>query len=370
MSENVSKPLSTQQPPKKKFSWTNDRPFEALRLLSAIFFALLISFVVLCFVSNNPVDDFILLLTYPLKGKFYFGYVLVKMVPLTFAGLATLLFFRASLFNLGTEGVFYISGVIMTFFAINPITGIGIIDTIICILVASLAGGLISLIPGYLKAKWNADVLVISLMMNTILYYIGLWIVKTFLQAPGVSGNASANFIKDVTLPVIWKGTQVTAGIIIAIAMVILVFILMYKTKLGYQLRMTGSNARFATYSGMSAFGLMLVIHFISGSLAGMGSAVELLGNYQRFSWAVLPGLGFTGALMAMMGKNNPIGVLIAAFGISYLRASAQLLANVSPVIDVKFISIVEVILTLLISSQYFLKSWRDKQLIKEKGGN
>ena len=70
---------------------------------------------------------------------------------------------------------------------------------------------------------------------------------------------------------------------------------------------------------------------------------------------------------MAMLGKNHPVGVLVAAFGISYLRASAQLLANSSAVIDVKLISLVEVILTLLISSQYFLRNWRNKKLIKEE---
>ena len=362
MSENV-------QEKKKKFSWTDEVPFEILRLFTAIVVALLISFLVLCFVSDNPVNDFVSLLTYPFKSTFYFSYVLVKMIPLVFAGLATLLYFRASLFNLGTEGVFYISGVFMTFFAVNPLTGIGIIDQIICIAVAALAGGLISLLPGFLKAKWNADVMVISLMMNNILFGVGLWIVRTFLQPAGVSGNSSEYFADSVRLTRIMQGTQVTTGIIIALVMVAVVWVLLYKTKLGYQLRMTGSNARFAAYSGMSAFGLMLLIHFISGAIAGMGSAVELLGNYQRFSWSTLPGLGFTGALMAMMGKNNPIGATIAAFGISYLRASAQLLANTSPVIDVKMISIVEVILTLLISSQYFLRSWRNKQMIKEKGG-
>ena len=102
-----------------------------------------------------------------------------------------------------------------------------------------------------------------------------------------------------------------------------------------------------------------------AGALGGMGSSVELLGMYQAFTWTVLPGLGFTGALMAMLGKNDPIGVLIAAFGISYLRASAQLLANDLPYIDIKMISIVEVILTLLISSQFFLRKWRSRQLLK-----
>lgn len=89
---------------KKKIKWTDDLPFEIIRMLLSIVIALFVTFIVLCFVSKTPVDDFIQLLTYPLQGKFYFGYVLIKMVPLTFAGLATLLYFRTGLFNLSTEG--------------------------------------------------------------------------------------------------------------------------------------------------------------------------------------------------------------------------------------------------------------------------
>lgn len=357
---------------KKKFKLTDDIPFEGMRILLSILIALAITFGVLCLVSGNPVSDFISLLTYPLKSKFYFGYVLVKMVPLCFAGLATLLYFRTGLFNLSTEGVFYISGVVCTYFAINPatLTGNGFIDSTICILAAAICGGVIALLPGYLKAKFSADEMVISLMLNSILFGIGFYIVKTFLAIPGISGTSSAPFEASAKLSIIIPKTQVHSGIIIMAVMVAVVYVLLFKTKLGYSIRMTGLNKSFAKYSGMSAFSLFMVVHFLAGFLGGMGSAVELLGVYKSFSWSQLPGLGFTGALMAMLGKNHPIGVLVAAFGISYLRASAQLLANSSPVIDIKLISIVEVILTLLISSQYFLRKWREKKLLKEEQRN
>ncbi len=355
----------------KKFKWTDDLPFEAIRLLVSIAIALVITFIVLCLVSPTPVDDFVSLLTYPTKSGFFFSYVLIKMVPLTFAGLATLLYFRTGLFNLSTEGIFYICGVVCTFFAVGsvPMTGNGFLDSAICIIVAGLAGSLIAMVPGYLKAKFDANEMVISLMMNSILFGIGFWIVKSFLAVEGVSGNASANFMDSAKLSIIIPGTQAHSGLILMLIAVVVVYVLLFKTKLGYTIRMTGLNQRFAKYSGMSSFVLFMAVHVLAGFLGGAGSAIELLGTYKRFSWTTLPGLGFTGALMAMLGKNHPIGVLVAAFGISYLRASAQLLANSSPVIDVKLVSIVEVILCLLISSQYFLKKWREKQLLKEEKG-
>ncbi|MCF0109528.1 MAG: ABC transporter permease [Erysipelotrichaceae bacterium] len=356
----------------KKLKLTDEVPFETLRILCAIGVALVLTFIVLCLVTPNPVEIFFQLLTFPLKSKFNFGYVIVKMVPLCFAGLATLLYFRTGLFNLSTEGIFYIAGVACTYFAINEniMTGNGFIDSAICILAAGVCGGLIALIPGFLKAKFNADEMVISLMMNSILFGIGYWIVLNFLAIPGVSGAKSADFIETARLAVIVKKTQIHSGVFIMLIMVVLVYLLLFKTKLGYSIRITGMNKSFAKYSGMNAFTLFLIVHFIAGFIGGMGSAVELLGVYKSFSWSQLPGLGFTGALMANIGKNNPIGVMVTAFGISYLRAAAQLLSNSNPAIDVTMISFVEVILTLLISSQYFLRKWREKQLLKEEKKN
>lgn len=132
---------------KKKFKWTDEGPFEFLRILASIATALVVTFLVLCIVTKSfALDLFIDLLTYPTQKMLYFGYVLVKMVPLCFAGLATLLYFRTGLFNLSTEGVFYISGVVATWFAINPniMTGNEILDSAICILAAGVSGALIA----------------------------------------------------------------------------------------------------------------------------------------------------------------------------------------------------------------------------------
>ena len=155
---------TTEVSKKKKINFTEEKPFEFLRIVVSILTALAVTFVLLCFVTDNPVKIFFDLLTYPLKGItegnfFYFGYVLAKMIPLCFAGLATLLYFRTGLFNLSTEGVFYMSGVFATWLAINEniMTGNSLIDSAICIIGAGVCGGLIALIPGFLKAKLNAD---------------------------------------------------------------------------------------------------------------------------------------------------------------------------------------------------------------------
>jgi ABC-type uncharacterized transport system permease subunit len=354
---------------KKTWRITDDKPFEALRILASILTALAVTFIVLLFVSENPVHDFVQLLILPVSKSNYFGYVLVKMIPLTFAGLATLLYFRTGLFNLSTEGVFYFAGVAATYFATSDkfCTGNGFLDSALPILMAALVGGAIALLPGWLNAKFKTDEMVISLMLNNILYGVGFWIIKTFLAISGTTGTSSAPFTETARLATIIPRTQVHSGLILALATAVFVWILLYKTKVGYAIRITGVNPRFAAYSGMGAFGMFMLVHFLAGAIGGMGAAVELLGMYKAFTWSTLPGLGFSGAMITMLGKNDPVGVVVASFGISYLRASAQLLANSTPYIDIKMISIVEVILTLLISSQFFLQRWRSKKLLEEE---
>jgi simple sugar transport system permease protein len=142
---------------------------------------------------------------------------------------------------------------------------------------------------------------------------------------------------------------------------------MLFHTKLGYTIRMTGLNKNFARYSGMNAFWLFLVVHFISGFIGGVGSSVELLGMYNRFQWSALPGLGFTGALMAMLGRNHPVGVVAAAFAISYLRTGADIMARTTDV-PVEIVAVVEAVVVLFVSSQYFLRKYHERALIK-KGG-
>lgn len=346
------------------FKKNSDVMFEIVKTLVAIAIALLISFFILILVSKTPVDAFVKLISAPLTKIRYFGNVLETMVPIGFAGLATSLLFRTGLFNLGTEGIYYICGVVTATVA-SSVLGNAFLDPIITIAISSIFGGLVALIPGYFKAKYNTNELVVSLMMNSILFGLGLFFVKTFIRATDVPSVASAKFMETTRLPVFIPGTRTHIGVIILIIVTILMYILLFKTKLGYSIRMTGLNSNFAKYSGMGAFGLFLVVHFISGFIGGMGSSIELLGMYERFTWVALPGLGFTGALIATMGKNNPFGVLLASFGIAYIRTGAEIMSRTTDV-PVEMAAFVEAILVFLIMSQYFLKKWRDRSLLKE----
>ncbi len=343
---------------------SNDLAFNVVKIFIAILIALAITFVVLCLVCDTPVDAFITMLTSPAASLNMFGRVLKNMVPIIFSGLACALLFRTGLFNMSVEGLYYICGLAFTYFAVQEIGG-SFLHPIICVLAAGILGSLLMCISGFLKAKFKVNELVSSLMLNSIFLYGGLFILKnTSLYDPSYGNIGSYEFADTAKLSYISSSMNITIAFPIAILAVVLVYILLKKTKLGYQIRTSGLNAKFAKYSGMSAFVLFMLVHVIAGFLSGVGTSLELMSNYNRFTWKELPGLGWDGALMAMLGKNDPIGVLIACFGMSWLTVGASQLQYMG--VDSEIISIVEAILVLLISSQYFLRKWKERALLKE----
>ena len=327
---------------------------EIIQITVAIVIALLITLTVLFLTSEEPWTAFMKLITAPVQNLRYFGNVLELMVPLAFAGISASLLFRSGLFNMGGEGIFYMSGIIATIVATKTI-GNGFLHSTLIILAAAMAGGLIACISGFFKAKYDANELVTSLMLNTILFGVGFYFLKSKLKDMDVTGVASKPFAETAKLTKIIPKTNVTTGFILLIIVTILIWFVYKKTKLGYTIKMTGINKEFAKYSGMSFFALTMVVHFLSGFIAGMGSSVHLLSMYERFTWSALPGYGFDGCLVAMLGKNHPIGAFVAAFGLSYLRTGSEIMARNTDV-PVEMIAIVEMALVLLITADFLVK--------------
>lgn len=342
----------------KKLS--NNVKNEIVQITTALVIALLVTLLVLFLTSDEPIYAFTKLISAPLSNMRYFGNVLELMVPLAFAGISASLLFRSGLFNMGGEGIFYISGIVATMLATKEV-GNGMIHPVIVILGASIFGGMIACISGFFKAKYNANELVTSLMLNNILFGIGFYILKAQLKDMNVTGVASKEFAETAKLSTIIPKTGVTTGFILLIVVTAVVWFIYKKTKLGYMIKMTGINSEFAKYSGMSFFALTMIVHFMSGFIAGIGSSVHLMSMYDRFTWSALPGYGFDGCLVAMLGKNHPIGAFVAAFGLSYLRTGSDIMARNTDV-PVEMIAIVEMALVLLITADFVVKYMNRKR--------
>lgn len=341
-----------------------EQRFELMRTLISVFIAIVLAFGMILLVSDQPLESLKTFVLGPLSNKRYIGNIVEMAIPLIFSGLALSVVFQASLFNLGSEGIFYISGAISAAVAILvPMPSV--MHQITIISAGALVGALVAFIPGFMKAKWNANELVTSLMLNNIVYGFGLYLLNYKLRDIEAMSVVSRLIPEPARLGRIVPGTRIHMGLIIALVTVAFVYILLYKTKWGYEIRMTGLNPEFAKYSGINTFKVIILVHLISGLIAGMGGAVETIGMHKRFEWTALPGYGFDGALVAMLARNNPIGVIFAALFLAYIRVGADLVARLSDV-PAEMVGILQGVIILLISAERFLQGYKKKMILKE----
>lgn len=352
---------------KKNLSITNERVFSAVKILISILIALIITFIVLCFISEQPLNAIMTIMFGPLKKARYMGIVIEKTIPYAFAGLAACLLFKAGFFNLGCEGIFIISGVSVAAVAINEKLAIAGLQAILCILAAGITGGILMLIPAFLKAKFNTNEMVLSLMLNSLYAGIAAYLVRTFMLTTTTSTVGSKNYMATAQIGYIFEKFHISACFFLLIAVMIVLEIVMNKTKLGYQIRLSGTNKKFAEYSGINSFKLSMVVNFLAGVLAGVGSACHLLTQTSFYIPSVsVVGIGFSGLLMSMLGKNDPIATVIATFFYQYLQEGASVLYYTDKSVPSEIIAVVVGIVVLLISSQHFLRKYREKKLLKE----
>ncbi len=350
-----------------KFKMKIDK-FEILRIALAFAIALGVSAILIFITSETPLYCIKVFLFTPFQKLKYFSNILEMMIPLTFTGLALCIVYQSKNFSLIADGCFYMGSVIASYVAIKIVAPAGL-HPFIAIVAAALLGGAIGTLPGIIKIKWKANELVTSLMFNYIFYFLGLYIVNYHIRDPQASVFASYKFAKTFALPRILAGTRLHAGFFIAIVSVILLYIYIYKTKWGYELRTVGDNIEFAKYSGIQTTKVLIVSQFIGGALAGIGGAVEMSGMYRRFLWDVPMSYAWDGVIIALLAKNNPKYVPFAAFFLSYLRIGADLMSRRGDV-DNEIIAIIQAVMILLIAAERFLAHWKLKEenrLAKQK---
>lgn len=341
-----------------------ERKFELIRTLVSVMIAIIIAFTIILLISDQPLEALRTFVLGPISSTRYIGNIVEMAIPLMFSGLAMCVVFQASLFNLGGEGIFFMSAVVSSAVAIFIPLPAGL-HQIVVISVGALVGALVAAIPGILKAKWNASELVTSLMLNNILFGIGMYILNYKMRDTSAMAVVSYKFEETALLPRIISGTRIHVGLIIALVTVVVVYLIIYKSKWGYEIRMTGLNKEFAKYSGINTFKVIVLAHILSGIIGGMGGAIETIGMHKRFEWTALPGYGFDGALIAMLARNNPLGVIGSALFLAYIRVGADLVARLSDV-PAEMVSILQGVIILLISAERFLHSYKQKMLLKE----
>jgi ABC-type uncharacterized transport system permease subunit len=249
---------------------------------------------------------------------------LVKSIPYIFAGLSVALGFRTGLFNIGVEGQIFMGGIFSVWVGYS-FTGLpAIIHIPFAFLVGALGGALWGFIPGLLKAKTGGHEVINTIMMNYIAFRLTDWLLREPMKREGSTNPLSPIIEESAMLPRFFEDPiRFHLGFFIAIALAALVSWFLFKTKWGFDLRTVGANPHAARYAGMNIVRSTIMAMTLSGALAGMAGANELLGVNHHLSQSFSPGYGFDAIALALLGRNHPVGVVLASLLFGTLRNGA-----------------------------------------------
>lgn len=338
--------------------------FEIGRTLIAIMLALLLGFIIILLVSEEPLEAFQHFVLGPLTTTRRIGNWIEATIPLVLTGLAVSIAFQAGQFNIGAEGQLFFGAVTATIVGISfPLPMY--VHVLVALLGAMLGGALVGAISGLMKARWGASELVSSLMLNYVFYRFGLYLINHHFRDPNAGAMVSYRLPETVWLQWVWPPTRVHWGLWVAIVAIIFSYLFIYRTRWGYALRMTGLNKDFAAYAGISVTAVVIYSQVISGAIAGLAGAADVLGLYRRFQWQMLPGYGFDGIIIATLARNHPLGVPIAALFLAYIRSGASIMSRMTDVSS-EMVAIIQGIMILLVTAQAFLSKWHHRAVVKE----
>ncbi len=284
--------------------------------------AILIGAVIIASVGENVFIAYGFLLRGAFGNSRAVGETLVKATPLIFTALAAVFSYRCGMFNLGAEGQFIMGAVAASWISVTILPFGGIINTLLSLLVGALAGGVWGAIPGLLKAYRGLNEMIVSILLN----YVATLFMAFLYSGPLMEKNIpqTAAVFDDVKLTRLLEGSRVHSGIFIAVGVAILVTYFLFKTAKGYQLRVVGLNPIAAKVNGLPVKKMIASAFVVSGMIAGLGGATELLGSSYRLMAGFGQGFGFDGVAIALIGQLHPIGAGLIAYLFAVLRTGAN----------------------------------------------
>lgn len=335
----------------------------------AIFFGVLVSALLLLFIDVSPVMVFSEALKTIASDKYTLGEVFLKATPLIFTALAFAFTFKANLFNIGAQGQFYMGSIVAiasSLFLQGKVPTF-VLLIIVCILTA-IAGGLIGGLIGFLKAKFNANEFLVSMMSTYIVLAFMNYLLRTFLMESKGEYPQTDSLKIEAWLPTIVEGTRLNIGFILAVLTAIVIWILLYKTTTGYRIRAVGSNSLAAKASGINSNKIYILAFFISGALAGMAGFTEVNGVQHMLIQDFNTGIGSAGLGIAILANSNPIGIIFASLLFGLLNVIGTLMGRMPGIsVPSSFIELMQGSVMIFVIASYFVRSYLEKRREKMK---
>ncbi len=331
--------------------------FTLIRTIIAILIGLIISVFLIYVVSRDPTFSLKQFILGPFLSRSRFFNMFESTSPILFCGLAIAVAFQARQFNVGAEGSLYLGAALGTAFAVSTSMPAWL-HIPLTLLVATVAGGLWSWIPGFLKAKLKASELVSSLMLNYVAYFFALYLINFHFRDKKAGYLVSLRLPESSWLAQFIPDSRMHYGIILSLLAAVLVYLFLYKSTTGYEVRMTGFNEKFARFGGINVTRVIILSQVILGLIAGFGGMTEVMGIHRRFNWQSSPGYGWDGVIVAIIGRNHPLLIIAASLFLSYMRVGGQVLTLMSDV-PAEMVSVIQSAIILLITAEAFLSRWR-----------
>ena len=304
----------------------------------AVLFALAVSSLVLLLIGESPAGTFASMLRYASRSDSIVS-IVNRAIPLFLAGLAVAAGFRMGLFNIGVEGQYRISALVAAYLgaAISLPTGIHLVFVAF---VGALVGGLWAGMAGALRVYRGVHEVISTIMLNFIATGLSAYLLAEHFREPAVPGDLqikteelpasalmpSLNWVLELFGVEVRRGTHLQGFLLIAVLVGVAFWFLLSRTRFGYDLRASGLNPLAAQASGVDQGRMVMKVMLLSGALSGLVGVSQLVGFFHRYTIDFPVGLGFAGIAVALLGRNTPLGVALAALLFGFLDRSAQIL--------------------------------------------
>ncbi|SES77709.1 ABC transporter permease [Anaerobranca gottschalkii] len=301
----------------------------------AVIAALLVGSLFILFTNVSPIEAYIRMFNGAFGSIDNIYATLFRSTPIILTGLSVAFAFRCGLFNIGAEGQ-YLIGAFAAGWAGFYFTGLPkLIHLPLTLIIAVIAGGLWASIAGVLKAKLGANEVINTIMLNHIAFSLtivyGIRRLATVPGEPGTPHILDSARITSLGALIGRPAVRVHGGFILAILAAFFVWYFLFKTKSGYEIRAVGFNPHGAEYGGINVAKNVILAMFISGALAGLAGAGEVLGTHGRFIQGMNANHGFTGIAVALVGKNNPFTVVISGILFGALAQGGFTIGRILP---------------------------------------
>jgi len=294
--------------------------------LIAIVSALLVGAFLIMLAGANPIAAYTALFQESLSTYFGFGNTLTKMTPLLLTSLGVLVALRAGQFNIGGEGQIYLgalgSALVGLYFQGLP----ALIHVPLALLAGFAFGTVWGLIPGYLKAVRGVNEVITTLLLNYIAMNLVSYLVQNPLKEPNAPSPYSPLIAKSAQLPVILPGSLAHAGILLGLIAAGILWVLLVRSPLGYQIAAVGFNPIASRYGGISVERTIMLVMGLAGGMAGLAGATEVMGLKYRLFEVVSSGYGFDAIAIAFLSRGSILGVVLTSLFFAALRSGANVM--------------------------------------------